>query len=234
MAEGEINDIEEIRVDEKIVTWASALSDGAEVEVGSGDSNFYKNSESLIKVEPHYGTDGQSASSILSTLSSWGSNHKLSGLCYLALRFKWNQDAFTGIPKVQAKIQGKKVVAYNSSLQAQTAAYSTNPAWCLLDYLTNERYGKGIAVSEINLQSFYDASQVCVTQVTPYSGASDINIFDCNTSTEGKFDDAIISLFFSSLIIILFFSLFNYQRSLQSHVLLQINYQNQQNSRLLQ
>ena len=184
MAEGEINDIEEIRVDDKVVTWASALSDGTEVEVGSGDSNFYKNSESLIKVEPHFGTDGQSASSILSTLSSWGSNHKLSGLCYLALRFKWNQDAFTGIPKVQAKIQGKKVVAYNSSLEAQTASYSTNPAWCLLDYLTNERYGKGVAISEINLQSFYDASQVCVTQVTPYSGASDINIFDTNTALD--------------------------------------------------
>ena len=184
MSEGEINDIEEIRVDDKVVTWASALSDGTEVEVGSGDSNFYKDSASLIRVEPHYGTDGQSASSLLSTLSSWGSNHKLSGLCYLALRFKWNQDAFTGIPKVQAKIQGKKVVAYNSSLVAQTSAYSTNPAWCLLDYLTNERYGKGIAISEINLQSFYDASQVCVTQVTPYSGASDINIFDTNTALD--------------------------------------------------
>jgi len=184
MSEGEINDIEEIKIDEKVVTWASALSDGTEVEVGSGDSNFYKDSESLIRVEPHYGTDGQSASSLLSTLSSWGSNHKLSGLCYLALRFKWNQDAFTGIPKVQAKIQGKKVVAYNSSLQAQSSAYSTNPAWCLLDYLTNERYGKGLAVSEIDLQSFYDASQVCVTQVTPYSGGSDINIFDCNTALD--------------------------------------------------
>tara|TARA_B100001093_G_scaffold123697_1_gene116268 strand:+ start:1019 stop:3898 length:2880 start_codon:yes stop_codon:yes gene_type:complete len=184
MSEGEINDIEEILVDDKAVTWASSLSDGAEVEVGSGDSNFYKDSESLIKVEPHYGTDGQSASSILSTLSSWGSNHKLSGLCYLALRFKWNQDAFTGIPKVQAKIQGKKVVAYNSSLQAQSSAYSTNPAWCLLDYLTNARYGKGLAVSEIDLQSFYDASVVCVTQVTPYSGGSDINIFDCNTALD--------------------------------------------------
>ena len=30
------------------------------------------------------------------------------------------------------------------------------------------------------MQSFYDASQVAVTQVTPYSGASNINIFDCN------------------------------------------------------
>ena len=184
MAEGEINDIEEIKIDDKAVTWASALSDGTEVEVNSSDSNFYKDSESLIRVEPHYGTDGQSASSLLSTLSSWGSNHKLSGLCYLALRFKWNQDTYSGIPKVQAKIQGKKVVAYNSSLEAQSSAYSTNPAWCLLDYLTNTRYGKSIAISELNLQSFYDASQVCVTQVTPYSGGSDINIFDTNTALD--------------------------------------------------
>ena len=181
MSEGEINSIEEIRVDDKAVTWASALSDGTEVEVGSGDSNFYKNSESLIRVEPFFGTDSQTASDLLSTLSSWGSNHRLRGLCYLALRFKWNQDAFTGIPKVQAKIKGKKVVFYNSGLAAQTAAHKTNPAWCLLDYLTNTRYGKGIAVSEIDLQSFYDASVVCETQVTPYSGASDINIFDTNT-----------------------------------------------------
>ena len=184
MAEGEINDIEEIKIDDKAVTWASALSDGTEVEVNSSDSNFYKDSESLIRVEPHYGTDGQSASSLLSTLSSWGSNHKLSGLCYLALRFKWNQDTYSGIPKVQARIQGKKVVTLASNLSEQTASYSTNPAFCLLDYLRNERYGKGISTSEIDLQSFYDASVVCVTQVTPYSGGSDINIFDCNTALD--------------------------------------------------
>ncbi|HSG30602.1 MAG TPA: hypothetical protein VLB82_03555, partial [Thermodesulfobacteriota bacterium] len=84
MSEGEINSIEEIRVEDKAVTWASVLSDGTAVEVGSGDSNFYKDGASLIRVEPHFGTDGQSASTLLSTLSSWGSNHKLSGLCYLA------------------------------------------------------------------------------------------------------------------------------------------------------
>ncbi len=184
MSEGEINSIEEIRVDDKVVTFASAFSDGTAVEVGSGDSNFYKDSESLIRVEPHFGTDSQSASTLLSTLSSWGTNHRLRGLCYLAIRFKWNQDAFTGIPKVQAKIKGKKVVAYNSSLVAQTAAHSTNPAWCLLDYLTNERYGKGISTTEIDLQSFYDASVICETQVEPYSGASNINIFDTNVALD--------------------------------------------------
>jgi len=184
LAEGEINDITEIRVDDKAVTWASDLADNTAVEVGSGDSNFFKDSESLIRVEPHYGADGQSASSLLSTLSSWGSNHKLSGLAYLAIRFKWNQDVFAGVPKIQAKVQGKKVVTLASNLSEQTASFSTNPAFCLLDYLRNTRYGKGLATSEIDLQSFYDASQVCVTQVTPYSGGSDINIFDTNTAVD--------------------------------------------------
>ena len=188
ISEGEINAIEEIRINDKAVTWSGSLTDNTQRTVASLDNNFFKadptvedsSAESLITVEPHFGTDGQSASSLLSSLSNWGSNHKLSGICYLALKFKWNQDAFSGIPKVQALIQGKKVVAYNSSLAAQTAAYSTNPAWCMLDFLTNERYGKGLAIADINLQSFYDASQICVTQVTPYSGGSDINIFETN------------------------------------------------------
>jgi fibronectin type 3 domain-containing protein len=188
LCEGEINSIEEIRVDDKVVTFDGALSDNVQRNVASSDSNFFKadpnvqgsSAESTIIIEPHFGTDGQSASSLLSTLSDWGTNHKLSGICYLALRFKWNPDVFGGIPTVQAKIKGKKIVSYNSSLVAQTPAFSTNPAFCLLDYLTNERYGKGLAISNINLQSFYDASVICETQVTPYSSASDINIFDCN------------------------------------------------------
>ena len=180
LGEGEINDITEIRVDDKAVTWASDLADNTAVEVGSGDSNFYKDSASLIRVEPHFGSDSQTASSLLSTLSSWGTNHRLRGIAYLALRFTWNQDAFSSIPKVQALVQGRKVVTLASNLSEQTASFSTNPAFCLLDYLRNERYGKGIGTADIDLQSFYDASQVCVTQVTPYSGGSDINIFDCN------------------------------------------------------
>ena len=180
LAEGEINSIEEIRVDEKVVTFDGALTHGTVREVASSDSNYYKDSSSHIQIQAFLGKDDQVASSVLSTLSSWGSNHRLRGICYLALRFKWNQDVFSGIPLVQAKIKGKKVVTLASDLSEQTASFSTNPAFCLLDYLRNERYGKGIATSSINLQSFYDASQVCVTQVTPYSSASDINIFDCN------------------------------------------------------
>ena len=180
LCEGEINGITEIRVADKVVTFTGAMADNTQRTVATSDSNFYKDSTSHITIEPHFGTDGQSASSLLSELSSWGSNHKLSGVCYLALKFKWNQDIYSGIPRVQAKVQGKKVVTLASNLSEQTASFSTNPAFCLLDYLRNERYGKGIATTDIDLQSFYDASQLCVTQVTPFSGASQINIFDTN------------------------------------------------------
>ena len=180
MREGEINSIEEIRVDDKTVSFDGALSDNTQRSVASSDGNFYKDSVSYITVEPHLGSDSQSASTLLSTLSSWGSNHKLSGLAYLALKFKWNQDIFGGIPKVQAKIKGKKVVTLASNLSESSPTFSSNPAFCLLDYLRNSRYGKGLATTDIDLQSFYDASQVCITQVTPFSGGSNINLFDCN------------------------------------------------------
>ncbi len=180
LCEGEINSIEQIRVDDKVVTFDGAFADNTQRSVASSDSNFYKDAVSYITIEPHLGSDSQSASSLLSTLSSWGSNHKLSGLAYLALKFKWNQDVFGGIPKVQAKIKGKKVVTLASDLSESSPTFSANPAFCLLDYLRNERYGKGIATSDIDLQSFRDASQVCITQVTPFSGGSDINLFDCN------------------------------------------------------
>ena len=180
LCEGEINSIEQIKVDDKVVTFNGALTDNTQRTVATSDSNFYKSDVSYITIEPHFGTDGQSSSSLLSTLSSWGTNHKLSGICYLALKFKWNADIFGGIPTVQAKIKGRKVVTLDASLNESSATFSTNPAFCLLDYLRNERYGKGIATSNIDLQSFRDASQVCVTQVTPFSGGSDINIFDTN------------------------------------------------------
>ena len=62
---------------------------------------------------------------------------------------------------------------------AQTAAHSNNPAWCLLDYLTNERYGKGIPIANIDIPSFYTASGVCDTDVTAY-GSTTIDVLDCN------------------------------------------------------
>jgi hypothetical protein len=180
LCEGEIESVDKIYVDDKEVTWSGALADDTSRTVDSGDGNFYKDSASLIEVRCHYGTDSQAQCDLLGTLSSWTSVHRLRGIAYISLKIKWNQDAFSGLPTIQALVKGKKVVAYDASSVAQTAAHSNNPAWCLLDYLKNERYGKGIAIANIDIPSFYTASGVCDTDVTPYTSGSAIDILDCN------------------------------------------------------
>jgi hypothetical protein len=178
LCEGEIQSIEEVYIDDKLVTFASALTHGSVVEVGSSDTNFYKDSISHIQVQAFLGLDNQVSSSILSTSTNWGANHRLRGVAYLALRFKWNQDIFGQIPQVKVTLKGRKVYDPRTT----TTAYSSNPALCLLDYLRSNRYGKGLPDSafEANFQSFQDSADEAETQVTPYSSATDINVFDTN------------------------------------------------------
>ena len=191
LSEGEVNDITSIFINDNQVTWSGDIADNTQITVGSGDANFYSGA-SLITCEPHFGSDSQTASSLLSTLSSWTSNHRLRGLCYLALRFEWNQDKFGSLPTVQAVVQGKKV--YNPNLDgtvtggsgshradtSSTWEYSDNPILQLLDYLRNERFGMGIANSyfDSNFADWQTASDVCDANITPYSGASQIDLMD--------------------------------------------------------
>ena len=197
LSEGEINDISSIFVNDNQVTFTGDIADNTQITVASSDSNFFdtENSSSLITVEPHFGTDSQSASSLLSTLSSWTSDHKLQGLAYLAIRFSWNADKFGSLPSVQAVVEGKKV--YNPNLDgtktggsgshredtSSTWEYSDNPVYQLLDYLRNDRFGMGIPNSyfDSNYADWQTAGDVCDTDITPYSGASAIDLMDSHT-----------------------------------------------------
>ncbi len=200
LSEGEIDDITSIFVNDNQVTFDGDIADNTQRSVASSDANFFKadpnvegsSASSLITIEPHYGTDSQSASSLLSGLSSWTSNHRLRGLAYIALKFKWNNDAFGSLPTVNAVVKGRKV--YNPNLDSTvtggsgshrkddstTWAYSDNPIYQLLDYLRNEKFGMGIANSyfDSNFADWQTAGDVCDTDITPYSGASTIDLMD--------------------------------------------------------
>ena len=195
-----ITAIDEVYVDDKLVTFDGSLTDGTVRGVSSSDTNFYKNGESLISIQGFFGLDNQSASSLLDETTNWTSDHKLSGLAYVALRFKWNQDAFNGLPEVRVTVRGKKV--YDPRLDSTkggsgshrqddstTWAYSANSSLILLDYLRNSRYGKGLPndAFETNYDSFKTSANTCDTQVTPYSGAvSDINLFETNAVIDSE------------------------------------------------
>ena len=204
-----IESVDEIYVNDKLVVWSGALTDGTLRTVNSSDTNFYKDG-SLISVQAFYGLDNQPVSSILDESTNWGSNHKLSGVAYLAFKFTWNQDAFSSLPEVKVVLKGKKI--YDPRLDstkggsgshredtASTWAYSANSALCLLDYLRNTRYGKGLPnlAFETNYDSFKTSANICETQVTPYTSApSDIDLFETNLviDTEQKVIDNVREL----------------------------------------
>ena len=159
LCEGEVNSIGDIYID----------------DVLSSDSKF----SGLVNITKYVGTDTQAAdTTFVNAGIGWTGNHRLKGVAYLAVRLKWDNDAFSSMPNIQAVVQGRKI--YNGS----TTAYSTNPAWCLRDYLTNARYGKGLPTSFINDTQFSAAANKCDAMVTPYSGGSQQKIFECNTILE--------------------------------------------------
>ena len=158
LAEGEIESIDDIYIDDVLLE--------------SGSKHF---SDTVIT--KYLGTDTQTADAALVAANiGWTTNHRLRGLAYVVCKFTWNRDAFGSLPVVNAVIKGKKVFDPRNS----TTAYSSNPALCLRDYLTNSRYGKGLASSAIDDTLFGTAATRCESQVTPYSGAATQNIFSCN------------------------------------------------------
>jgi hypothetical protein len=194
LCEGNIESIDEIYVNDKLVTWSGSLTDQTVRTVNSSDTNYYKDGASLISVQSFFGLDNQPVSTLLDESTNWGSNHKLSGVAYLAFKFTWNQDAFTGgIPDIKVTLKGRKV--YDPRLDSTKGgsgshrqddstnwAYSDNPSLCLLDYIRNARFGKGLPNSafETNYDSFKTAANTCETQVTPYTSGSDIDLFTTN------------------------------------------------------
>jgi hypothetical protein len=203
-----IESIDEIYINDKLVTWSGALDHGVVRTVGGADANYYK-SESLISVQAFTGLDNQTVSSLLDESTSWDSDYKLSNVAYVAFKFKWNQDAFNSLPEIRVTLKGNKL--YDPRLDstkggsgshrentASTWEYSNNSSLVLLDYLRNARYGKGLPTSafETNYESFKTSADKAEIQVTPYVGGSAINLFETNAvvPTEDKVIDNVREL----------------------------------------
>jgi hypothetical protein len=154
LCEGEIESIGDIYINDTLST----------------DAKF----NNLVTIEKFLGTDTQAATTLFNDADdAWTSAHQLKGVAYLAMRFKYDQDAFSGIPEVRAVVKGRKVFDPRTTI----TAWSDNPALCLRDYLTNTRYGKGIPISAIDDSAFSQAANDCDLLVTPYNGGADIELF---------------------------------------------------------
>jgi len=199
LAEGKCESCEKIFIDDKLVTWTGALTHGTERTVNSSDSNYYKDSASLLTVTWYDGRDDQTYNTTVGGLTNWTSNHRLRGISYIALKIKWHNDAYMGIPTVHAVIKGRKV--YDPNLDGtntggtgshredteSTWAWSNNPVLCTLDYMRNSRFGLGIANSYFDgdYADWQTAADVCDTDVTAY-GSTTIDLLDMNAVIDTK------------------------------------------------
>lgn len=125
----------------------------------------------------HNGSDTQSVDTDLrDSFTDWTDAHQLKGIAYVHEKFLYNRDVWLGIPTIKAIVSGKKVLNVKTSV----TEYTTDPASCIYDYCINDRYGRGIDTSELNLASFQTAATYYAEQVESFDGGGDINRFEMN------------------------------------------------------
>ena len=130
-----------------------------------------------VTIDRKFGTAGQAASTDLVNANvRWTTNHKLSGIAYIAFRLEWNQDKFPqGVPNITTVLKGRKVYDPRTS----TTAYSQNPALCIRDYLLDSKYGLGESSSLIDDASVIAAANICDEDVSLDGGGTQ-DRYQCN------------------------------------------------------
>lgn len=159
LCEGEVESITDIYVDDVPIT----------------DDKY----TGLINYDAYLGTDTQTMPDthyLRQVNEYWTADHRLRGVAFLGMRFKWDEEAFSGIPEITALVKGRKIYDPRTS----TTAWSDNPALCIRDYLTNTRYGKGLPSSAIDDTLIGDAADDCDQSVTLYDGGGSGKTFTCN------------------------------------------------------
>ena len=114
LSEGECQGYTQLLIDDIVVT-PNSYAHG----VSTGVSTSPYSDESRLQVQFFDGRDNQVSSSLLQEAPGWTSDHKLSGLCYIACRFRWkkvkeqadadNNPYGGGIPNVKVTLQGRKI-----------------------------------------------------------------------------------------------------------------------------
>ena len=129
-------------------------------------------SENLtVRIKQHLGSDNQVADAdLVSEVSQWTTAHRLQGIAYLYVRLKYDADSFpSGIPNISAEIKGKKILDFRNG----STAFSSNPALCLHDYLTDTRFGLAVPTDQIDTTSFTTVANICDEDITLDAGGTE-------------------------------------------------------------
>lgn len=90
---------------------------------------------------------------------SWANNAHGQAFPYLAhynIRLDAKALEISSTPTLTAIVKGRKIRVWDGNVFA--VEYSNNPVWCVLDFITNSRYGLGISDDYIDLETFKEAA----------------------------------------------------------------------------
>ena len=112
--------------------------------------------DGFVTIVKKFGTVTQTAVT-MTDVPEWTNDHKLSGIAYLYVKLKYNQNKFpNGVPDITSIIKGKKVYDPSNS----TTAWSDNPALIIRDYLTSS-YGLNELAANIDDDLVIAARTAC-------------------------------------------------------------------------
>ena len=189
---------------DKISSGAGSLCTASQIGVvqesnaGQSGTNPARRYRSVFNA--HHGADDQTVDPMLlaSTPEVITTNHRLRGVAYIAASFEYATDGtFRSIPELTVVVKGKKLYdpRKDGSITGGTGSHrydtpstfewSDNPALCLLDYMREDTYGKGLASSAVNLQSFQTAANTAdqLEDTPDYSGSAAAATFSGTSGT---------------------------------------------------
>ena len=164
LCEGPVNSIGDIYWDNFVLSLDATGNVTNALDDNGNSDDFLNNNLKIIKAP----TGGRSTE--METFSSkWLNNadkRTMPNVAYLYAELKYNRDKnVTGLTsKLGAIVQGRTVRAIEAGgVFAASETYSTNPAECLADYLTNSTYGCGgtIKDTDLDLTTFVSHKTFC-------------------------------------------------------------------------
>lgn len=138
-----------------------------------------------ITIEKYYGNGTQNISTMVQNTTNTATTNAdraevvggLRHMAYLAIKVPRSND-IDGSYNLTTIVEGRKVRIYTDE-DTYTVAYSNNPAWCLLDFLTSYNGGRigilntglrddDIIKNSIDIDSFIEAAAYCDEVITSY------------------------------------------------------------------
>ena len=174
LCEGPVDSITSVKWEDKVITFndsdlAGGLRNATNTINGDGQSDDFLNG---MRFQCRVFPNGGRCAEMEAFETKWGVNgdrRTMPNVAYAFVRIKYDRDKrLTGLTaRLKFNIKGKEIRTINSSGVLSTArTYSTNPAECLLDYLTDASYGAGVPDSAIDLASFLSHKNFCNETVT--------------------------------------------------------------------